>query len=276
MYYYKALIQYDGTGYAGFQWQKNIPTIQNDFNVAIMSLGNGKITTMGASRTDTGVHALEQVVKVTSENPLDCKALLSSINQKLSTQIKCLDILPCTGDFKPSSDHLCKEYRYYFTNKKVVSLEDRRFISNFSNTLDIDLIRFCAEKIIGIHNFQNFYSEGSNIKSTFREIILCELGKIKLQIDFPKSKLFNIPSDLIDCYQLKIAGNGFLKQMIRHLISALWMVGCGKLSKEDFLNLLHGPKNKKRLWKVAPANGLFLYKIKYPISHTCDNLQPME
>ena len=59
MHYYKATLQYDGTGYAGFQWQKEIPSIQNDFNHAIKSLVPGKITTMGASRTDTGVHAIE-------------------------------------------------------------------------------------------------------------------------------------------------------------------------------------------------------------------------
>ena len=65
-------------------------------------------------------------------------------------------------------------------------------------------------------------------------------------------------------YCLRIVGNGFLKQMIRHLVSALWMVGSGKLSTDDFTALLAGGHREKRLWKVAPANGLFLVDIHYP------------
>ena len=61
----------------------------------------------------------------------------------------------------------------------------------------------------------------------------------------------------------QIQANGFLKQMIRHIVSALWMVGTGKLSGDDFLALLNGPKIDKQLWKVASPNGLFLYQIFY-------------
>lgn len=266
MYYYKATIQYDGTGYAGFQWQKDIPSVQNDFNQAVQSLIPGKLTTMGASRTDTGVHAMVQVVKVTSEIPIPFSTFLVPLNEALPPQIRCLDFTFCTGDFRPASDPISKEYRYYFTNKRNVSTDESRFIANFSLPLDMESMMLCIQKIIGIQDFQNFCSAGSNVKSTVREISVCELSVVNPQAILSQTGFFNLPSDLEQCYQFRIKGNGFLKQMIRHLVSALWMVGSKKLTVEDFSNLLHGPKWDKRIWKVAAPNGLFLHEINYPTS----------
>ncbi len=263
-HYYMATIQYDGTGYAGFQWQKDIPSIQNDFNQAIKKLIEGKVTTMGASRTDTGVHALKQIVKVTSERPIEVTDFLNSFNSVLPKQIKCIDFKSCRSDFRPANDPHSKEYRYYFTNKRNVAPDARRFISNFPLPLNQDSMSDCVKAIKGTHSFHNFCSAGSNVKSTIRDISFCELSEINPQLTFPKSDLFYIPQDLDRCFELKIMGNGFLKQMIRHIVSALWMVGSGKMSEEDFLYQLEGPKKEKRLWKVAPANGLFLMDIMYP------------
>jgi tRNA pseudouridine38-40 synthase len=262
-YYYKAILQYDGTGYAGFQWQKDIPSIQNDFNQAIASLIQGKITTMGASRTDTGVHALKQVVKITSENPIDCPTTLGPLNLALPSQIRCLGLEACSSHFKPANDPISKEYRYYFTNIRNVEQLDRRFIANFSLPLDIELMRKCLHEILGIHDFQNFCSAGSNVKSTVREINLCELTEINPHTIFGTSELFKVPLQQKSCYQLRIEGNGFLKQMIRHLVSSLWMVGSGRLTINEFIVQLKGPKREKRIWKVASPSGLYLYEIKY-------------
>lgn len=264
MYYYKATIQYDGTGYFGFQWQKDIPTIQNDFNVALGKLYSGKITTMSASRTDTGVHAMEQIVKITMEHEIDRTSFVLALNNVLSPQIRCLSIVPCAPKFRPANDHHSKEYHYYFTNKKIVPLEEKRFISNFSKELDVEAMQVCVAALLGKNNFQNFCSAGSNVKSTIREITLCELAETNPHLTLRESPLFNPPDELVSCYRLRIIGNGFLKQMIRHIVSALWMVGHGKLTTDDFMRLLHGDLRNKRIWKVAPPGGLHLYRITYP------------
>lgn len=263
MHYYKTTIQYEGTNYAGFQWQNGTQTVQSEFNNAISQLLDGKFTTMASSRTDTGVHAIEQIVKISSSNPINLSLFLDSFNKTLPAQIKCLDIQPCAGLFRPSTETTSKEYRYFFTNKTQVSKEDTQFISNISNKLDIDAINVCIRALAGTHDFCNFYSSGSNVKSTVRDIHLCELSVINPQDIFSQMTLFSIPENLSSCYELKIEANGFLKQMIRHIVSALWMVGSGKLSTDDFIKLLDGPKNPKQLWKVASPNGLFLYKINY-------------
>jgi tRNA pseudouridine38-40 synthase len=264
MYYYKTTIQYEGTNYAGFQWQNGIQTIQSEFNKAISQLIDGKVTTMAASRTDTGVHAMEQIVKISSHNRIDLSSFIEAFNQVLPPQIKCMTIESCEGLFKPSSTALSKEYRYFFTNETRISKEDSQFIANISNKLDLDAMMICIRALVGEHDFCNFYSSGSNVKSTVRNISFCELSVIDPCEVFSNLELFQIPKSLCSCYQLKIEANGFLKQMIRHIVSALWMVGSGKLTTDDFINLLNGPKNTKQLWKVAAPNGLFLYRINYP------------
>ncbi len=217
---------------------------------------------MGASRTDTGVHALEQIVKITTENPPEFD--LIKLNETLPPQIQALSLEACEGDFRPSAHTVSKEYRYFFTNLSKVDYEDRRFVANISAPLDLEKMQFCLRALRGKHDFCNFYSEGSNVKSTIREIIICELSVINPHILFANSSLFPFPQNLSSCFQLRIEADGFLKQMIRHIVSALWMVGSRKLSSEEFLNLLNGPKNPKQHWKVAPPNGLFLYRIIYP------------
>ncbi len=264
MYYYRTKIQYEGTKYAGFQWQNGIKTVQSEFNNAISQIVDGKFTTMAASRTDTGVHAMEQVVKISSTNPIELGPFIEEINKKLPADIKCFEIVNCEGLFRPAAEAETKEYRYFFTNKTQVSKEDSLFIANISNQLKIDEMVICINALRGQHDFCNFYSSGSNVKSTIREISFCELSLINPQEILSKQELFKIPPDLNNCYQLKIIANGFLKQMIRHIVSALWMVGSGKLTTNDFLRLLDGHKAEKQMWKVAAPNGLFLYKINYP------------
>lgn len=263
MHYYKTTIKYEGTNYAGFQWQNGIQTVQSEFNEAISKILDGKFTTMAASRTDTGVHAMEQVVKISSSNPINLSSFLESFNKVLPPQIKSTNIEACDGLFRPSVASTSKEYRYFFTNKTQISKEETQFIANISNKLDLNAMMVCIRALVGEHDFCNFYSSGSNVKSTVRNISVCELSEINPQEIFTEFDIFQIPKDLHNCYQLKIEANGFLKQMIRHIVSALWMVGSGKLATDDFMILLNGPKSEKQLWKVAVPNGLFLYRINY-------------
>jgi tRNA pseudouridine38-40 synthase len=263
MNYYRATLQYDGTEYFGFQWQKGIPSVQNDLNLALEKILDGKITTMSASRTDSGVHAVDQVVKITTEFPFECGSFLINLNETLPPSIRCMSLSECEGSFRPNTDSLSKEYRYFFTNRLKETGLDQRFIANNPFEINIKLMRESAGLVVGKHDFHNFYSAGSNVKSTIREISSCELTEVNPHEVFPKSNIFILPPELKNCYQLRIEGNGFLKQMVRHLMSALWLVGGGKLSVDEFSRLLAGPAKKRRLWKVASPRGLFLYRIIY-------------
>ncbi len=263
MFYSKAIIQYDGSHYAGFQWQKNAHTIQAAINQALEIVHPAPCTTMSASRTDSGVHALEQVIRITSTQAVNHGELLLTLNKTLPSQIKILTLDPCERSFNPALDSKSKEYAYLFTNRQIASIEERKYIANISNPLDIKKMKRCVSEIKGTHDFCNFVSTGSSVKTTIRSVIHCELSEINPHHFFTASTLFSLPLEVERCYQLKIEANGFLKQMIRHLIAALWRVGSGKLTEAEFISLLQAPRIDKQLWRVATPSGLYLCKINY-------------
>jgi tRNA pseudouridine38-40 synthase len=131
MYYYKTTIMYEGTDYAGFQWQQGLRTIQGDINSALEKILKEKFTTKGASRTDTGVHAYEQIVKISSIEEIHISTFVEQFNNTLPRSIRCLKVESCSGLFSPSSESKSKEYRYFFTNKKIATNEETQFMAIF-------------------------------------------------------------------------------------------------------------------------------------------------
>lgn len=259
MNYYKAIIQYDGTDRMGFQWQEGMPTIQGDLILSLQKILKGEISTRAASRTDKGVHAFGQVIKITTEDssPLDATLL----NSSLPMHIRCLTISPCAADFGPSFDQISKEYRYLFTNTPGVAGEDQRFIAQMSLPLNIDHMQTCVDMLKGKNDFRNFWSIGGISNTTLRNILECDLTMIDPQELF-KDTLFTA-NQVTSCWQFRIVGSGFLKHMVRHLVGALWMVGNGRLSVDDFSRYLHGELREQRPWKKADPKGLYLLKVSY-------------
>lgn len=259
MNYYKAILQYDGTERMGFQWQEGMPTIQGDLNLSLQKILEGKVTTRAASRTDKGVHAFGQVVKISAEDPSPLDA--SRLSSSLPSHMRCLDLSPCAGDFIPSVDQLFKEYRYLFTNTPGVSGKNQRYIAQTPYPLNIAHLQSCIEMLKGRNDFRNFWSIGGIANTTLRDILECELTLIDPRELF-KDSLFT-PGEVTSCWQFRIVGKGFLKHMVRHIVGALWMVGNGRLSVEDFSQYLHGEQKEQRPWKKADPRGLYLLKVSY-------------
>jgi tRNA pseudouridine38-40 synthase len=262
-YYYKATIQYDGTGYSGFQLQEGLRTIQGELMSAIQTIAGPSASLRAASRTDTGVHALGQVIRIVSEKALDCEKAPELLNELLHRQIRCLGMSETEKHFKPAHDCTSKEYRYLFTNTPGESGEKRRFIANNPYPLNVELMRTCTGLLIGEHDFQNFVSVGSKIRPTVRRITTCELSVIDPREFLGRSQLFSVPDELKTCYELRVEGNGFMKHMIRHLTTALWKVGNGRLEVSEFQRLLTMTERVKPTWKLASPKGLFLGRIDY-------------
>lgn len=259
MNYYKAIIQYDGSDRIGFQWQEGMPTIQGDINLSLQKILKGKVTTRAASRTDKGVHAFGQVVKISAEDSTTLDS--ARLNSALPSHIKCLDLSPCPGHFIPSVDQISKEYRYLFTNTPGISGTDQRYIAQTPFPLNIDNIQACVSMLKGRNDFRNFWSIGGISNTTIRDILDCDLKMIDPQELF-KDSLFTA-GPVTQCWQFRIVGKGFLKHMVRHLVGALWMVGNGRLSVENFSLLLHGEQKEQRPWKKADPRGLYLLKVSY-------------
>lgn len=259
MNYYKAILQYDGSDRMGFQWQEGKPTIQGDLNLSLQKILQGNVTTRAASRTDKGVHAFGQVIKISTEDTAKLDA--EKLNSVLPLHMRCLDLSPCEGAFIPSVDQVSKEYRYLFTHTHAVNVQDQRYIAQPPYPLNIDHLQACVDMLKGTNNFRNFWSIGGIANTTLREILECDLTMINPQELF-KDTLFNA-GELTSCWQFRIVGSGFLKHMVRHLVGALWVVGNGKLTVADFSQYLHGELKEQRPWKKADPRGLFLLKVNY-------------
>jgi tRNA pseudouridine38-40 synthase len=254
MNYHKAILQYDGSERMGFQLQAGLPTIQGDLNLSLQQILKGEFTTRAASRTDKGVHAIGQVLKISAEDSIILDA--ARLNSVLPSHIKCLEISPCAAEFIPSIDLHSKEYRYLFS-----SVENQRYIAHVAFPLHIENIQACVAMLKGTKDFRNFWSIGGIANTTTREIFESDFTLINPQ-DLFKDTLFSA-GDVTSCWQFRIQGSGFLKHMIRHLVGALWMVGKGSLSVEEFSDLLHGEQKQMRPWKKADPRGLYLLKVSY-------------
>ena len=253
MNYYKAILHYDGSGRAGWQHQEGMPTIQGDLNLSLQKILKGAVSTRAASRTDKGVHAFAQVVKISAEDSSQLDAAL--LNSGLPPHIRCLAICPCASDFIPSIDQLSKEYIYLFTHTPGV------YIAESPLPLNIGHMQTCVAMLKGVNNFQNFWSIGGLSNTTLRDILQCDLTMINPELLF-KDSLFTA-GEITSCWQFRIVGSGFLKHMVRHLVGALWMVGAGRLSVEDFSHYLQGDPKQMRPWKKADPRGLYLLKVSY-------------
>jgi len=254
MNYYKAILQYDGSDRMGFQFQEGTPTIQGDLNLSLRKILQGEFTTRAASRTDKGVHAFGQVIKISAEDssPITTERL----NGALPSHMRCLELSPCPKEFIPSIDQFSKEYRYLFT-----TTSDQRYIALAPSPLNIENIKTCVDMLRGTNDFRNFWSIGGVSNTTVREILECDLTMVNPQELF-KDSLFTA-GDVTSCWQFRIVGTGFLKHMVRHLVGALWLVGNGKITVEDFTQYLQGQLKEQRPWKKADPRGLYLLKVNF-------------
>jgi len=260
MYHHRLTISYKGTNYFGWQDQgtsEQKPTVQAKIHQILNKICKYQgCTISAASRTDAGVHAQGQVVKVTIPIAIESGKLLLGMNSLLPDDIRILQCEPCVAEFNSTMDSKRKEYHYYFCADPIYNpvLNDivAHIPSNSKATaqLDIELMQQACKLFIGEHDFYSFARRDANISSTFRTIFSCEILLAQ-----PSTSGNNI-------YYLKIVGNGFLKQMVRYIAGALFALGRNQLSLDAINDALLNQKEKK-LSSRAKSRGLHLIKIHY-------------
>lgn len=252
MIIYKLVLAYDGTDYFGWQKQPNVATIQQTLEDCIKkSLKQKSVKTMGSGRTDAGVHARGQVVKLELEVDIEPAKLKKALNQNLPSTIQVLS-LDNSDDFHPTVDAKSKTYRYYFTANNLLPLDGRGVLIVDKET-DIAAMREAAKLFIGENSFHNYFCVGTPVNSFIREIYDCEIKQ-----EF----MTTLYGEKIELHYLEISGNGFLKQMVRLIFGALHSVGLGKIQTEDIRQSL-STASEGKIAKVAPAKGLSLFQVVY-------------
>lgn len=252
---YRITVSYKGTQYSGFQVQLSDKTIQGEINSVLKTISKSEdIKSVGSGRTDAGVHALAQVMRV--EIPVDVPALglVRAMNSLLPEDIRVIDAVVTTKEFHPIYSAQSKEYNYVFSTEEVISPFARELMTHFPFNLDIELMKKGCQIFCGEHDFINYQCVGTDIESTMRNILSCELVRFE-----SSGHWGNLAGEY---YVLKIVGNGFLKQMVRLIMGALISLGKGKITLEDLSNSLKTPL-KNRLGPTAPPQGLYLKEVHY-------------
>jgi tRNA pseudouridine38-40 synthase len=252
---YKIVIQYKGTHYQGFQIQSNGQTIQGEINSALKLLSKSEdVKSVGSGRTDAGVHALAQVMRVEIPVEIPAKNLVRAMNSVLPADIRVIDASEATKEFHPIFSAKSKEYNYVFTTDEVISPFAGELMSHFPGFLDIEMMKKACKVFCGEHDFINYQCVGTEVESTVRQILSCEL--VRFESEGHWGHLAG------EYYVLKIVGTGFLKQMVRLIMGALINVGKGKITLEELEKSLKTPL-KNRLGSTAPPQGLYLKEVHY-------------
>ena len=248
MNFYKLKIEYRGTNYHGFQIQNNERTIQGELNRALKQVARAdEIKSIGSGRTDAGVHALAQIVRVEIPLAMPGDKLKYALNSMLPNDIRILDSEVCTADFHPIFSAQSKEYRYYFTQSEFSSAHLDGLVTHYDFELDLEIMKRGCALLIGKHDFINYQCTGTDVETTIREIYQAELLAVK--------DVAGLPFRLDSLYCFRVVGDGFLKQMVRLLMGALWSLGRHKITLHDFEESLKLAR-KDRYGVVAPPDGL--------------------
>lgn len=240
-------IAYDGTNYCGWQIQPDLPTVEEEINKALSTLLNEHIEVIGASRTDSGVHALGNVAVFDTSSRIPADKFTLAINQRLPEDIRVQSSMEVPLDFHPRRVNCRKTYQYRILNRRI-ALPTNRYYSHFVYyPLSLELMEKAGSYLIGAHDFKSFCSVKTQVTDTVRTIYDLRVTK-----EDRNGEVITIT----------IEGNGFLYNMIRIIAGTLIEVGRGALSPEVIPSILKG-LDRSLAGPTAPPEGLILMKIDY-------------
>lgn len=239
------IIAYDGTDYCGWQVQPNGRTVEEIINKVLKDLLKEPIEVIGASRTDSGVHALGNVAVFDTNTQIPAEKLSFALNQRLPKDIVIQQSREVPLDFHPRYCNSKKTYQYKILNARF-PIPIHRLYSHFVYyPLQVEAMSEAAKYIIGEHDFKSFCSTRTQVTDTVRTIYDIKVKKEDSMIT------------------ITISGNGFLYNMVRIIVGTLMKVGLGIYPPNHVKEILE-KKDRMAAGPKAPANGLTLINIEYP------------
>ena len=249
----KLTVAYDGTNYCGWQVQPNGITIEEVLNKAICTLTGEEIAVIGASRTDSGVHAMGNIAVFDTGSRIPAERFSYALNQRLPEDIVVTKSEEVSLDWHPRYQNSLKTYEYHILNTKTPVPTKRLYNCFVSFDLDVNRMRQGAQYLLGEHDFAAFCCIRTNAKTTVRTVTDLQIQQNPLK-----------PEEIT----IRITGNGFLYNMVRIIAGVLIRVGRGLYEPEKVLELLEGRERKKEA-VTAPPQGLCLMEIVYENDGFC-------
>lgn len=243
----KLVVAYDGTRYCGWQVQPNGVTVQGVLNEELSKLLGEKILTIGASRTDAGVHALGNVAVFDTSARMPAEKISYALNTRLPQDIRIQSSEEVSGQFHPRFCKTIKTYEYKILNRKFPDPTKRLYSFFYYYPLDEKRMQQGADYLVGKHDFKSFCTAKPEITDTVRTIYSLAVTRQE------------------DMITLRISGNGFLYNMVRIIAGTLIRVGGGVWEPDYVRKILEG-KDRELAGETARPEGLTLMEIQYPDS----------
>ena len=265
-------VAFDGTNYSGWQIQPNKETIEGVLNRELSRLLNEEIKVVGASRTDSGVHAEGAVCVFDTESKIPGDKFSYAINQKLPEDIRIRNSKEVDITFHPRRVNSRKTYRYRIRHDEFPNPLDARYSYHVYTKLDIEAMRRACEFIKGKHDFKSFCSVHTDVDTTVRTVydvhidvtpdkkllqmsgLMKSAGERGAMRSGGESAAGRIRPEIIDIY---VTGNGFLYNMVRIIAGTLIEVGQGKIKPEEIPAIIEAC-DREKAGPTAPAKGLTL------------------
>lgn len=238
-------IEYDGSRFYGWQSQTGRRTVQDTLENALSIIANQPIKVICAGRTDTGVHALEQVVHFDTKVQRNLHSWLMGANSHLADDVRIIWAKEAIDDFHARYSAIARFYRYIILNRPMKSALLRQQVTWYYQTLDAEKMHRAAQSLVGEHDFSSFRAQGCQSKSPRRIMHFIDVYRKNEQV-------------IID-----LSANAFVHHMVRNIAGVLMEIGSGKKPVEWTQELLE-LKKRELAGITAPPYGLYLAGVFYP------------
>lgn len=238
----KLVIEYDGTHFCGWQKQLNDRTVQEDVERSLSMLTGESITTIAAGRTDSGVHAMGQVVNFKTQSQLSRSVFVRGGNSRLSHDVRIVQAKDVDDNFHARYSAVRRHYHYYISRRQRAI--GRQYSWYYWNELNLNAMQQATRLLLGSQNFKSFCQKNAVVKHH-----ICHVYKAKW-------------TRTGDFYCFEICANRFLHHMVRSLVGTLVEIGEEKYPVQQMKTILDA-RDRSAAGPTAPALGLVLYKIDY-------------
>jgi len=245
---FKLTLSYDGGAYAGWQVQPGKRTLQGTLEDAVNAVTGQRTRTLASGRTDAGVHALGQVVRLRVETRLESDTLKKALNAHLPLDIAVLAVEEVRADFHPIRDALRKRYRYILYDGRDRQIFRRDYCWQVRYPLDAAAMDRAAKGLLGTHDFRGFETTGAPRPDSVRTVM-----DIFVRREDRQERGFIV---------MEIEADGFLYNMVRSIVGSLVEIGRGRRDDAWPRRILEA-KDRKAAGPTAPPRGLFLVRVDY-------------
>jgi len=242
--HFKLNLEYDGTDFAGFQWQHEVRTVQGELEAAILRRTDSAVRITGAGRTDAGVHALGQVVSFGVDTSIPTDRIALALNGVLPSDIAITEAVEVSPEFSARFSASSRVYAYLILSRDMRSALWRRYSGFHPHPLDVSKMQKAANLLLGEQDFSSFTNLLQPGEPTFRHVMRCRVSAHR-------------------CFVIvRIEANAFLRGMVRTIVGTLIEVGSGKREPADITAIINS-HDRRQAGPSAPPHGLCLLKVRY-------------